>query len=261
VASLDEPIYLYVMGTAGSGKSKFTEGLKRWMIEHSHDAITVNLDPGAERLPYGPDVDIREWIVLSEVMDQYSLGPNGAQIVAADLIALQSPDVKDAINEFRTDYIIVDTPGQTELFVFREAGKIVMDFLGPGRSAIAFLVDPYLARRPSSFVTQQMLSATAQFRFGVPARNVLTKTDLLTEAQRNRIVGWGRNLDTLYEALVEDQADMVGQLNVDVFKVLEGMGAGSTDVAPVSSETLEGMDDVYTFLQGVFLGGEDLEKS
>jgi ribosomal protein S18 acetylase RimI-like enzyme len=32
------------------------------------DAITVNLDPGAENLPYEPDVDIRDWISLEEVI-------------------------------------------------------------------------------------------------------------------------------------------------------------------------------------------------
>jgi len=260
VASLEEPIYLYVTGTAGSGKSRFTGALQQWMKQAGHDAITVNLDPGAERLPYGPDVDIREWILLGEVMDEYSLGPNGAQVVAADLVALRTADIAEQIQETRTDYVILDTPGQTELFVFRDAGRIVMDYLSRERSAVAFLMDPFLARRPAAYVSQLMLSATAQFRFQRPTVNVLTKTDLLPAADRDRLVRWGESLDALADALYSDPADMVTQMNTDVFKVLEGLGAG-TGLVPVSSETLEGMEDVYTFAQSAFEGGEDIEKS
>ena len=47
------------------------------------DAIAVNLDPGAERVHYD-EFDVRDLISLTEVMTEYDLGPNGAQILAAD---------------------------------------------------------------------------------------------------------------------------------------------------------------------------------
>jgi Conserved hypothetical ATP binding protein. len=45
------------------------------MISQGLDSAIVNLDPGAEFLPYEPDFDIREILSLSEVMSEYSLGP------------------------------------------------------------------------------------------------------------------------------------------------------------------------------------------
>jgi hypothetical protein len=54
-------------------------------------------------------------------MDANRLGPNGAQIACADMIALNTEDVKKSINSFKSDYILLDTPGQLELFVFRES--------------------------------------------------------------------------------------------------------------------------------------------
>ena len=78
---------VFFVGTAGSGKSTLVGAYKQWLDDAGVDAIIVKMDQGADTLPYEPDIDIREWISLDEVMQEYSLGPNGAQVVAADLMA------------------------------------------------------------------------------------------------------------------------------------------------------------------------------
>lgn len=254
---MQDPVHLYVVGTAGSGKSRFTWAIDRWFDERGLDATTVNLDPGAETLHYSPDVDVRDWIRLDEVMEKYGLGPNGAQVMAADLLAIRAGEVKEVLDGFRPHYFIHDTPGQTELFVFRESGRLVIDVFGRERALIAFLIDPFLARRPSAFVSQLLLSATTQFRFGIPVINVLTKTDLLKEEDVERILAWGEDPDRLLADLYAEQADMMNQLNTDVFKAIEAMGT-YVKLTPVSSETLEGIDDVYSRVQELFDAGEDL---
>lgn len=256
---MEEPVYVYIVGTAGSGKSRFTAGMQRWLKERGLDCVTVNLDPGAELLPYSPDVDIRDWIRLADVMDQYELGPNGAQVMAADLVALRLGEIKGVLEEFRGPYVLVDTPGQTELFVFRESGRITMEMLAPGRSLIVFLLDPFLARRPSAFVSLLLLSATTQFRFQVPLVNVLGKMDLLKAEELERIRGWSENGESLEDALVNEQPDLYTQMSTDVFRVLDAM-QGTTKAYAASSETLEGLEDVYTYIQTVYDAGEDLKS-
>ena len=71
---------IYFIGTAGSGKSSLVSAFQEWMTLQGLDCITVNLDPGVEFMPYEPDVDIRDWVRVGEVMRDYGLGPNGAQI-------------------------------------------------------------------------------------------------------------------------------------------------------------------------------------
>ncbi|MCQ2070343.1 MAG: ATP/GTP-binding protein, partial [archaeon] len=110
---------VYFVGTAGSGKSTMVGAFKNWLDDNEIDSITVNLDPGAERLPYVPDIDIREWISLDRVMSEYGLGPNGAQIVAADLMAVNINKISDKLDTYDTEYVLIDTPGQLELFAFR----------------------------------------------------------------------------------------------------------------------------------------------
>jgi len=254
---VEDPVHVYVIGTAGSGKSRLTAAFHRWMKEHAHDVVAVNLDPGAETLPYSPDVDIRDWIQLSDVMERYELGPNGAQVMAADLIALRLGEIQGILDEYRAPYVLTDTPGQTELFVFRESGRVTVELLAPGRSCILFLLDPFLAKRPSAFVSLLLLAATTSFRFGIPLLHVIPKRDLLKGEELERLLAWTSDPARLEDDLASEKADMVNQMSVDAFRILDAMGSMTPAVA-VSSETLEGLEDVYAWIQEVFSGGEDL---
>jgi GTPase SAR1 family protein len=249
--------FLFLVGTAGSGKTRLTGAFRRWLQEHSLDAITVNLDPGAEQLPYEPDVDIRDRLVLADIMEEHGLGPNGAQVVAADLLALDAPALREDIESFETDLVLLDTPGQTELFVFREAGRLLVERLALGRSALAFLVDPFLAREPGAFVSQAMLAATTQFRFRVPMVNLLSKADLLQAEELERLQAWMEDTDLLREALDAGEKGMFASLNAALLRVLEELGS-YTRLTPVSSETFDGLDDLYAFVDSAFAGAEDL---
>jgi len=251
-------IFLYFVGTAGSGKTTLTYAFQQWMNLQGYDAITVNLDPGVEKLSYVPDVDIRETISLSGVMEEYNLGPNGAQIVCADLLALKVNEVKEIVDGFDSDYVLIDTPGQIELFAFRETSRVIIETLGPD-SAMAFLFDPFLSKNPSGFISQVMLSATTQFRFQVPFINVLSKADLLDEKEKDRIMNWVKQPEDLLNDAVNEEASMEKQLSIELFRVLEDMGVYKI-LTPVSSETMTGMEDIYNLVQQVFMGGEDLEK-
>lgn len=252
-----ENVHLYVIGTAGAGKSKLTSAVKQFMKQQGRDAIAVNLDPGAETLPYEPDVDVRDWIRLDEVMAQYGLGPNGAQVVAADLLAMNASNVKNTIEEFRTDYVLLDTPGQIELWVFREAGMHLTRVLAPENSAMLFLLDPFLAKQPSAFVSQMALAAVTQFRFQIPMLNVLSKVDLLPKEDLSRVLAWTEDTDLLYDEITK-QVGMYHELNLSMLRVLKDLGT-YTRLTPASGETLEGMEDVYAFVQNVYMGSEDLE--
>ena len=82
------PPVLFVVGTAGAGKSSLVTAFQRWARFLEVDALAINLDPGAEKVDYDTEFDVRELISLSDVMIEYELGPNGAQILAADLVHL-----------------------------------------------------------------------------------------------------------------------------------------------------------------------------
>ncbi len=251
-------IFVYMIGTAGSGKSTLTGAFQEWCNRHGYDAIAINLDPGALHLPYEPEVDVREWISLNEVMKEYNLGPNGAQVVCADMLALNAKELEERISEYRADYVLLDTPGQLELFVFRSTGKVIVEQLNKENSLLVFIIDPSLATTPTNFISQLMLSATTQFRLMIPLVNVLSKIDIVDEKALEMMLKWGKEPEKLYEEMMM-HSSMQYQFSEGILSILKEMEA-HTSLIPISSETLEGMEDLYTALQNIFMGGEDLER-
>jgi hypothetical protein len=63
--------------------------------------------------------------------------------------------------------------------------------------------------------------------------------------------------EALRDAIDQGEESMHRVLNASVLRVLEELGT-YTRLTPVSSESFEGLDDVYTFVQSAFAGAEDL---
>ncbi len=249
-------VKIYAVGTAGSGKSTFVGAFAEWMEERGFRYSLINLDPGADELPYEADIDIRQWFTLPEIMKEYGLGPNGAQVVGADMVALKIEEIKEELERTSYDYALIDTPGQLELFAFRESSHHITGKLGDEDAMLAFLFDPVLSKEPSGFASLLMLSATVHFRFHLPFVNLLGKYDLLGPEEKERILDWSTSDNSLYEAL-RNEDGMKAHFSFEVFKALENIGT-YRKLIPLSSMTWEGIPDVYSIAQGIFGAGEDL---
>ncbi|HIH40326.1 MAG TPA: GTPase [Halobacteria archaeon] len=251
-----EEIKIYMLGTAGSGKTSFTASFQGWLKQLDLEVATVNLDPGEMNLPYDPEVDIRDWVDLYDVMEKFKLGPNGAQIACSDEMALKADEIKDAIDSFDADIILIDTPGQIELFAYRETGRILIESLGVDNSIILFLFDPIISKRANGFVSLQMLSISTQFIFSLPQLNILSKSDMFDDDLLKKIMEWYYTPETLYNDLI-DQKGISKEINIEVLKMLEVIGMQGS-LIPISSVDLNGMDDVYNFIVQLFKGGDDI---
>jgi GTPase SAR1 family protein len=240
---------VYFVGTAGAGKSTLVAAYDRWAKQHGISTVLVNLDPGAEKLPYTPDVDIREWIKIADVMEEHGLGPNGAQVAAADMIALNLDEVKEEIDGFRADQVLVDTPGQIELFVFRQSGKHIVESLNPTRSVIAYLMDPFLARTPTGFTSQLLLGATTLFRFSEPMVFLLSKSDRIDPDSMETIRGWASDPGALESDVLGEDPTMSSEFAAQVTRLLDTLHLDNV-LLPVSGTAGEGLDDLYTLVQG-----------
>lgn len=258
MASDEGPVAIYFTGTAGAGKTTLTHAFQAWMAEAGYDVATVNLDPGMEDPSFDPDVDVRDWVKLKDVMEENKLGPNGAQVAASDLLALRIGEVREALEPLKVDYLLVDTPGQVELFAFRESSKAIVEALSGPRSLIAFLFDPMLARHPQGFVSLLMLSATVQFRMGLPMVNLLAKSDLLSDPELETVSGWAETPESLYESILEGSLEREGVITGEFFKALESIGP-VWSLIRTSSQAETGMEELYAAVQQEFAGGEDLE--
>lgn len=249
-------VNLYFIGTAGSGKTTLTKEFKLWMDRQGYQSVIVNLDPGAESLPYEPDIDIRDWVSLIEVMEEHSLGPNGAQIACADMIAMNALEIKQVMDEFECHYFLIDTPGQMELFTFRRASSEMVRTLGD-RSLITFLFDPILSKQPTGFVSLFLFAGSSQFRFDVPFFPVISKADMLTEDEIKKIQKWGEDHWELDTAL-RDEGSTETQLGLELVKGIQNLGL-QRKIPAISATERFGLEEIYTAVQDSFFGGDDLE--
>jgi GTPase SAR1 and related small G proteins len=129
---------IFVSGTAGSGKSLLSSKLQDYYSENGAFAAILNLDPGVDNMPYTCDIDVRDYVDYVSIMQQYELGPNGAMVMANDLIASKIDEIRDEVYKVNPDYLIVDTPGQIELFAYRSSGRFIVDNISSEEKQIFF---------------------------------------------------------------------------------------------------------------------------
>lgn len=244
--------YVVMMGTAGCGKSTLTSALESFMKNYDLDVITVNLDPAARRLPYSPEVDVRDLVSIDEIMNQLGLGPNGALVAAVDMVAGQVDQLKEAIEGSKAEYAIIDTPGQIELFAYRSTGPLIVSALQGTTTTSLHLLDPNLARNASGYVSLTLLGLSLQFRFTATQFTLLAKSDLLSEEEIDRIVDWSTNPLDLYENIDSDGKGVTHDMSKMICEMLERMGSRN-EVIPVSAQRNEGLDALYAELERVWV--------
>ncbi len=251
--------FIFILGPAGSGKSYLTYSLTNWLIEHGMDVATVNLDPAVTWLPYTPDVDIRDYITVEEVIKKYNLGPNGALIAAIDLSINFIENLRSEIEELKVNYIIVDTPGQMELFAFRTAGPTIMSSLALNDKSVAlFLIESTILVKPSTFLSLIMLALAASIAHKLPQIITLTKTDLLPKEKYEDIIKWIEDPMEIFKDIKREDTIFVTQYGevVTAFEdIIARLGIGG--FVTISSITGQGLDELYALIQRVLIGGED----
>jgi len=205
-------------------------------------------------MPYTPDIDIRDFIVLEEVMEKYELGPNGAMILASDLMVNFLDDLKYEIDEYNPDWVFVDTAGQLELFAFRDTGPLIASSLGFGsiQKTVSFLFDSHLVLRPNGFISTLLLAASVQFRFrNISQINVLSKADLLGEDQIDMIVNWSQDFQALEDSTNERESGLIRELSMLLSEVFVALGSTS-ELIPCSKNEEYGLDLLFAYFQRIF---------
>lgn len=248
-------LHLIVLGPAGSGKTTLTAAFGSWLSEVQGARVAyVNLDPGADYLPYRPDVDARDYVTVEELMRKKGLGPNGALVESMRVLYERRDELLEKVSRLEADIILVDTPGQMELFLFHDAGPAFSRELAKRGAAVALMLfDSSLARGPSHFVTLRLMALVAQLRLEVPAVAAMNKGDL-EAAQRAAV--WAKDPSALLLDLEKEE----GVISELAAKLVESMNMYSVAarVPLVSAKERWGFEDLYSLLHEVWCACGDL---
>lgn len=234
-----------------------TASLQEWLRLTGQNVVVLNADPGAQNLPYTADVDVRTYVDIENLMLQYRLGPNGALIMATDLIGEYIEEIKEEIDETGTDLLLVDTPGQMELFAFRESGPFISQALGSEEKAILYLFDAPFCRNPLNYVSNMFIATAIYSRVALPQVYALTKTDLIVPEELQDILSRSESLDSMESAIEMKLGETASIVIRDLSRSIVSSGF-EFDPVPVSAKDNTGLVDLYAELTRILTKGEEL---
>ncbi|PHH73365.1 hypothetical protein CDD82_5523 [Ophiocordyceps australis] len=213
------------MASPGAGKTTFMQRINAYLHEKRQPPYIINLDPAVLSTPYSPNVDVRDSVNYGEVMKQYNLGPNGGIMTSLNLFVTKidqvinllekraKPDPEDASRR-PIDRILVDTPGQIEVFVWSASGTILLESLASSfPTVIAYIVDTPRTSSPATFMSNMLYACSILYKTKLPMIIVFNKTD-------SKDAGFAREWMTDFEAYQE-------ALNKEQSEDSEAAGVGS----------------------------------
>ena len=206
----------------------------------------MNLDPANDNLTYEPAIDIRELVMLRDVMETEGLGPNGAIMYALEVLENNMEWLIEKLQGLGEAYVLFDCPGQVELFTHHGAIKNItrrlqkeMDY----RLVVVELADAQYITEPTKYISVLLLSLRSMLQFELPHVNVLSKIDTLQNYESLPF-----KLD--YYTEVQDLSFLVDKLNADpamkryvalnkaVCDLVEDFGLVSYEVLDINDKVL-----------------------
>ncbi|KAJ9465624.1 GPN-loop GTPase 3 [Diplonema papillatum] len=170
-----------VMGPAGSGKSTYCRVMQDHADQLGRTVHVINMDPACEQFSYRASGDVRELITVDEVVDEQLLGPNGGLIFAFEYLLENSVWLDDQVGDYAEDFVILDMPGQIELFTHLPILPRIVALLQNQGYIVAgvYLMDSSVVLADvNKYVASTLSCLSAMLLMEIPHVNILSKMDL-----------------------------------------------------------------------------------
>ncbi|XP_008223388.1 PREDICTED: GPN-loop GTPase 1 [Prunus mume] len=258
-----KPVIIIVVGMAGSGKTTFLHRLVSHTRESNIRGYVMNLDPAVMTLPFGANIDIRDTVRYKEVMKQFNLGPNGGILTSLNLFATKFDEVVSVIEKRadQLDYVLVDTPGQIEIFTWSASGAIITEaFASTFPTVIAYVVDTPRSASPVTFMSNMLYACSILYKTRLPLVLAFNKIDV---AQHQFALEWMEDFEA-FQAAVSTDSSYSSTLAQSLSLVLDEFYKNLRSVG-VSAVSGAGMKDFFKAIEASveeYMGNykADLEK-
>ncbi|KAI8897272.1 GPN-loop GTPase [Globomyces pollinis-pini] len=249
-----------VMGPAGSGKSTYCTTIVTHCQSMKRNVHLVNLDPAAEYFEYEPSIDIRELVSLDDVMEELDFGPNGGLIYCLEYLVDNLDWFEEQIQEYEDDNIIIDCPGQIELYTHCTIMKQLVDCLHRNDYRVCgiYLLDCQFIQDTPKFFAGIMSAMSAMLQLGIPHINVMTKMDLLGDADAERMERFF-NVDSglLLEEANSTTSERFHSLNAALVRLIDEFNM--VNLIPLNIKDEDSIAYILSHVDNAIQYGEDLE--
>ncbi|XP_060686696.1 GPN-loop GTPase 1 [Hemiscyllium ocellatum] len=197
-------VCLIVLGMAGSGKTTFVQRLTSHLHSKGTPPYLINLDPAVHEIPFPANIDIRDTVNYKEVMKQYGLGPNGGIVTALNLFATRFDQVMKFIEKRQQDcrFVLIDTPGQIEVFTWSASGTIITEALASTFSTvIVYVMDTSRSTNPVTFMSNMLYACSILYKTRLPFIVIMNKIDIV---DHSFAVEWMKDFETFQDALNQE---------------------------------------------------------
>lgn len=254
---------------SGSGKTTFMQRINSYLYSQRKIPYVLNLDPAVHSVPFESNIDIRDSINYKEVMKQYNLGPNGGILTSLNLFATKvdqiiallekraSPDRAKNPGARPIQHILVDTPGQIEVFVWSASGSILLETLASSfPTVIAYIIDTPRTSSTSTFMSNMLYACSILYKTKLPMILVFNKTDVKDAEFAKE---WMTDFDAFQAALRQEED--AGVFGADGSTA--GFGAGSGYMGSLLNSMSLMLEEFYRHLSVVGVSamtGEGVEE-
>jgi len=243
--SVTQPTACIVVGMAGSGKSSLMQRITSYLSMKDKSMYVINLDPAVANVPFEVNIDIRDTVNYKEVMKQYNLGPNGGIMTALNLFATQFDQVLSYVDkrakEGEMEYILIDTPGQMEVFTWSASGTIIAESIAASFPCVLiYVVDTPRTQSITTFMSNMLYACSIMYKFQLPFIVAFNKID---SASHQFAVEWMTDFEAFQKSLKHEKSYISG-LTHSMSLVLDNFYANLRSVG-VSAKTGAGMDDLF----------------
>ncbi|KAI9791778.1 MAG: hypothetical protein M1833_001337 [Piccolia ochrophora] len=251
------PVAVVCVGMAGSGKTTFMQRINSHLHTKKEPPYVINLDPAVRSVPFDSNIDIRDSVNYKEVMKQYNLGPNGGILTSLNLFATKIDQVLGLL-EKRTSpdpakpnakpikNILIDTPGQIEVFVWSASGSILLDSLASTfPTVLAYIIDTPRTASTSTFMSNMLYACSILYKTKLPMILVFNKTDVKDAGFAKE---WMTDFEAFQSALRDEEAagSFGGREGGE-----SGMGGGSGYMSSLLNSMSLVLDEFYRHLSVV----------
>lgn len=117
-------------------------------------------------------------------MKQYNLGPNGGIVTTLNLFSTKFDQVIELVEKASEEhsYVVIDTPGQIEVFTWSASGTIITEGLASQfPTIIVYVVDSVRSVNPVTFMSNMLYACSILYKTKLPFIVVMNKVIRFTE--------------------------------------------------------------------------------